>query len=365
MAGFLFWKKKRTAEVEAPEVEVPEVIETNESLVADAAEAAYVAAESIPSHEEPDETPEPEPATEPEPEPELVAVELPKRSAKKGIRSLFSRVKFNPENLDELEDILIQADFGIDASMAIVESVKDRAKKSGATSEQDLKDILAVVIAENLERDDKALNLSDGKLPYVFLVVGVNGVGKTTTIGKLANWLSEGEWKVFIGAADTFRAAAVEQVATWADRAGATLIRPKTEGQDPASVAFEAVEAAIKDDADIVIIDTAGRLQNKTDLMGELDKIRRVIEKQAKISEVLLVLDATTGQNGMSQAKAFAEIANVTGVVLTKLDGTAKGGIVYSIQRELGIPVKLVGVGEGINDFAFFDATEFARGLVS
>lgn len=391
MAGFLFWKKKRTAEVEAPVVEAPVVeapevespveIETNESLVADAAEAANVAAESIPSQSEPESTPEPEPTPEPTPEPEpepevtaepepepepaLVAVELPKRSARKGIRSLFSRIKFNPENLDELEDILIQADFGIDASMAIVDAVKDRAKKSGATSEQDLKDILAAVIAENLERDDKALNLSDGKLPYVFLVVGVNGVGKTTTIGKLANWLSEGEWKVFIGAADTFRAAAVEQVATWADRAGATLIRPKTEGQDPASVAFESVEAAIKDDADIVIIDTAGRLQNKTDLMGELDKIRRVVEKQAKISEVLLVLDATTGQNGMSQAKAFAEIANVTGVVLTKLDGTAKGGIVYSIQRELGIPVKLVGVGEGINDFAFFDATEFARGLVS
>jgi len=397
MAGFLFWKKKRPAEVEAPvqvvaPVEVEASVEVvapvelthetdevqNHDVVAETAEAAFVDSVTISepaSIIEPAATPEPEPEPEPEPiveaepepepEAELVAVELPKRSAKKGIRSLFSRIKFNPENLDELEDILIQADFGIDASMAIVESVKDRAKRSGATSEQDLKDILAAVIAENLERGDKALNLSDGKLPYVFLVVGVNGVGKTTTIGKLANWLSEGEWKVFIGAADTFRAAAVEQVATWADRAGATLIRPKTEGQDPASVAFESVEAAIKDDADIVIIDTAGRLQNKTDLMGELDKIRRVIEKQAKISEVLLVLDATTGQNGMSQAKAFAEIANVTGVVLTKLDGTAKGGIVYSIQRELGIPVKLVGVGEGINDFAFFDATEFARGLVS
>jgi fused signal recognition particle receptor len=386
MAGFLFWKKKRTAEVEAPvvesiEPEIPVAAEIHESHVAETADAAYVDSESIYSQQEPEAQPEPkstpepeaepipdptpEPVPAPEPEPDLVAVELPKRSAKKGIRSLFSRVKFNPENLDELEDILIQADFGLDASMAIVEAVKDRAKKAGATSEQELKDILAAVIAENLERDDKALNLSDGKLPYVFLVVGVNGVGKTTTIGKLANWLSEGEWKVFIGAADTFRAAAVEQVATWADRAGATLIRPKTEGQDPASVAFESVEAAIKDDADIVIIDTAGRLQNKTDLMGELDKIRRVVEKQAKISEVLLVLDATTGQNGMAQAKAFAEIANVTGVVLTKLDGTAKGGIVYSIQRELGIPVKLVGVGEGINDFAFFDATEFARGLVS
>ena len=387
MAGFLFWKKKRPEAVEVEPVEVPVEVEQTELLVDNAPEVA-VEVEQIqpPIDNAPDVAVEVEQTEllvdnaptvaavssnsssapeELQPAEELVAVELPKRSAKKGIRSLFSRIKFNPENLDELEDILIQADFGIDASMAIVEDVKARAKKSGAASEQELKDILAAVIAENLERDDKALNLSDGKLPYVFLVVGVNGVGKTTTIGKLANWLSEGEWKVFIGAADTFRAAAVEQVATWADRAGATLVRPKAEGQDPASVAFESVEAAIKADADIVIIDTAGRLQNKTDLMVELEKIRRVIEKQAKISEVLLVLDATTGQNGMSQAKAFAEIANVTGVVLTKLDGTAKGGIVYSIQRELGIPVKLVGVGEGINDFAFFDATEFARGLVS
>ena len=228
-----------------------------------------------------------------------------------------------------------------------------------------MKQILADVISTNLEREDKALNLSDGKLPYVFLVVGVNGVGKTTTIGKLAHWLGEGEWNVVIGAADTFRAAAVDQIATWAERAGAKLVRPKMEGQDPAAVAYEATEVAVKEDADILIIDTAGRLQNKADLMQELDKIRRVVEKQAQISEVLLVLDATTGQNGLQQAKAFAEVAKVTGVVLTKLDGTARGGIVYAIQRELGIPVKLVGVGEGINDFAFFDAQEFADGLVS
>jgi len=225
VAGFLFWKKKRGAEATS---EIEATLEP-----ATAIDAVAVA--------EPDveitmpQTAEPVNVIEAADEPELVAVELPKRSAKKGIRSLFSRVKFNPENLDELEDILIQADFGIDASMAIVAEVKDRAKKSGATSETELKDILASVIAENLEREDKSLNLADGKLPYVFLVVGVNGVGKTTTIGKLANWLTEGEWKVYIGAADTFRAAAVDQVATWADRAGATLVRPKTEGQDPAS----------------------------------------------------------------------------------------------------------------------------------
>ena len=310
----------------------------------------------------------PAPAPEPEPVPapavELEAVELPKRSFVKGIKSLFSRVKFDPENLDELEDILIQADFGLDASEKIVAAVKDRAKREGAKTDAHLKKILAEIITENLQRDDTALNLSSGKLPYVILVVGVNGVGKTTTIGKLAKWLKEGDWDVVIAAADTFRAAAVDQIATWADRAGAKLIRPKTEGQDPASVAFEATEVAVREQADILIIDTAGRLQNKADLMNELDKIRRVVEKQATIAEVLLVIDATTGQNGMTQAKAFAEVAKVTGVALTKLDGTAKGGIVYSIQRDLGIPVKLVGVGEGIADFAFFDAAEFAKGLV-
>ena len=306
-----------------------------------------------------------EPAAEVVPEPALEAVELPKRSFIKGIKSLFTRIKFDPENLDELEDVLIQADFGVAAAERIVEGVKSRAKKQGAKTEAELKQILQDLIAENLERDDKALNLSSQKLPYVILVVGVNGVGKTTTIGKLAKWLKEGDWDVVIAAADTFRAAAVDQIATWADRAGATLIRPKTEGQDPASVAFEATEVAVRDQADILIIDTAGRLQNKVDLMNELDKIRRVVEKQAVIAEVLLIIDATTGQNGMVQAKAFAEVAKVTGVALTKLDGTAKGGIVYSIQTELGIPVKLVGVGEGISDFAFFDAREFAKGLVN
>jgi fused signal recognition particle receptor len=298
-----------------------------------------------------------------EPE-QLVAVELPTRSAKKGIRSLFSRIKFDPENLDELEDTLIQADFGIDAAAEIVAAVKAEAKSTGARTEGELKEILSNTIAARLTHPNSALNLESGATPYVILVVGVNGVGKTTTIGKLANWLVQGGFKVLIGAADTFRAAAVDQVATWASRAGADLLAPKQEGQDPASVAFEATEKAIANGSDVLIIDTAGRLQNKNDLMNELDKVRRVIEKQAQIAEVLLVIDATTGQNGLAQAKAFAEVAKVTGVVLTKLDGSAKGGIVYAIQRELNIPVKLVGVGEGIDDFAFFNATEFAEGLV-
>ena len=372
-----FFKPKAKTVIEEPVVEEPEV----EKPVA--GPVAEPAVEVIPEPEPEVASPVETPVVEPEPEPivkvvapvaepavapiaevELEQVELPKRSFTKGIKALFTRIKFDLENLDDLEDTLIQSDFGVDASAQIVESVKQRAKKQGAKTEAELKQILVDVIAEALEREDKQLNLADGKLPYVILVVGVNGVGKTTTIGKLANWLNEGQWRVVIGAADTFRAAAVEQIATWAERANAQLIRPDSEGQDPASVAFKTVELALKNDADVAIIDTAGRLQNKKDLMAELDKIRRVVEKQAQISETLLVLDATTGQNGLVQAKAFAEVANVTGIVLTKLDGTAKGGIVYSIQRELGIPVKLVGVGEGIADFAFFDAREFAKGLV-
>ena len=415
MAGLFFWRKKREAEpetttgvdlpeapptivepekpkekklklfkpkvkIEAPLEPTPEpvakstpVIEEPEPEVIPEPEIVAVVAEPVAEElvaiPEPFVELEPEVVDEPvalviEPEVELEQVELPKRSFVKGIKSIFTRIKFDVENLDELEDTLIQSDFGVDASAQIVDSVKQRAKKQGAKTDGDLKAILVDVIAEALERDDKQLNLFDGKLPYVILVVGVNGVGKTTTIGKLANWLNEGKWRVVIGAADTFRAAAVEQIATWAERANAQLIRPDSEGQDPASVAFKTVELALKNDADVAIIDTAGRLQNKKDLMAELEKIRRVVEKQAQISETLLVIDATTGQNGLVQAKSFAEVANVTGIVLTKLDGTAKGGIVYSIQRELGIPVKLVGVGESIADFAFFDAREFAKGLV-
>ena len=298
------------------------------------------------------------------PQVELEPVVLPKRSLTKGIRSVFSRIKFDLENLDELEDVLIQADFGVDAAEAIVQEVKNRAKKSGAKTEGELKLILTDLLTEKFGRDDRALKLDNGVQPYVILVVGDNGAGKTTTIGKLANWLTQGGAKVTLGAADTFRAAAVDQLATWATRSNSELVKPSIEGQDPASVAFESAEKAIANQSDVLIIDTAGRLQNKQGLMDELGKIRRVIEKNLAISEVLLVLDATTGQNALAQAKAFTEVANVTGIVLTKLDGTAKGGIVYAIQEQLNIPVKLVGIGEGIDDFGFFDASEFAQGLV-
>jgi len=296
--------------------------------------------------------------------PQVQEVELPKRNLTKSIKSIFTRVKFDLEDLSSLEDVLIQADFGIDAAEQIVQELTAIAKKQGLSTEAELKSALKELLTNNISRTDSALNLDSEQSPYVILVVGVNGAGKTTTIGKLAKYLVSGGAKVTLGAADTFRAAAVEQLATWASRSNSELVGPKTEGQDPASVAYEAVEAGISNQSDIVIIDTAGRLQNKQGLMDELGKIRRSIEKQVAINEVLLVLDATTGQNAMSQAKAFTEVSNVTGIVLTKLDGSAKGGIVYAIQQQLDIPVKLIGVGEGIDDFGFFEPSEFVLGLL-
>ena len=367
MAGLIFWRKKKEDKAQVSETSVVEPLVNETALEAEPIEAEiFFETESNEPAEEVVEVLVAPTVVEPVifEEPALEAVELPKRKFASGIKSLFSRIKFDLDNLSELEDILIQADFGVDAAEQIVAKVKARAKSSGAKTEAELKQILAGLLTEAFTRDDIALKLDSGNQPYVILVVGVNGAGKTTTIGKLANWLVQGGAKVTLGAADTFRAAAVEQLATWAQRSNSEIVKPTTEGQEPASVAYETVEKAIASGADIAIVDTAGRLQNKQGLMDELGKIRRVIEKQAAISEVLLVLDATTGQNALVQAKAFAEVAQVTGIVLTKLDGTAKGGIVYAIQEQLNLPVKLVGVGEGIDDFAFFDPQEFATGLV-
>ena len=353
----MFWRKKDKAATPAVEevvVQEPEAI-TEEVVAAPVVETiveeAVVEAPAI------EEVVVAEPSA-------LVKVELPKRNLSKGFKAVFSRIKFDVENLDDLEDVLIQADFGVEAAEEIVAAVKVRAKKNGSKSEAELKAVLTELLTEKMTREDAALNLDSGAQPYVILVVGVNGAGKTTTIGKLSNYLVEGGAKVTLGAADTFRAAAVEQLETWATRSNSEIVKPAVEGQDPAAVAYEAVEKAIANGSDVLIIDTAGRLQNKQGLMDELGKIRRVIEKQLPISEVLLVLDSTTGQNAMTQAKAFTEVAAVTGIALTKLDGSAKGGIVYAIQDQLNIPVKLVGVGEGIEDFGFFDAKEFAIGLV-
>jgi fused signal recognition particle receptor len=342
--------------------ETPEVLE--ETVLAEPVVEAVVEVISEPAVTEV-KVEEPKPVKLEKPkkpvEPLVQEVELPKRSLGDGVRSLFS----SAVELDDLEDILIRADFGVDASLEISEELQREANRAGASSDAELRLLLKDLLTKKLTRSDAALNLSDGKLPYVILVVGVNGAGKTTTIGKLARWLKDGDWNVVLGAADTFRAAAVEQLGTWAKRADVRLVGPEKEGQDPASVAYQTVELALSTDADIAIIDTAGRLQNKKDLMDELGKIRRAVEKQASIAEVLLVIDSTMGQNAMAQAKAFAEVADVTGIVMTKLDGTAKGGILYSLQEQLDLPVKLVGVGEGINDFAFFSPEEFAKGLVA
>ena len=381
---FKFLKRLRQKKDETTQAAASPIVEIQQAPAAAPVEAVAGTAETTavsdrPAKSSPDlvssraqETPETEPeiedVAEAESSPpkeakpaEVVEVELPKRSLGDGIRSMFS----SSLDIDQLEDILLLADFGVEAAVEITEDLRNAAKKAGATSDAELRLLLKDLLIGKLERTDAQLHLVDGKLPYVFLIVGVNGAGKTTTIGKLAKWLSDGEWEVVLGAADTFRAAAVEQLATWAERAGVGIIKPERDGQDPASVAYQTVEHAIESEADIAIIDTAGRLQNKKDLMDELGKIRRAVEKRAQINEVLLVIDATTGQNALSQAKAFTEVAEVTGIVMTKLDGTAKGGILYTIQRELDIPVKLVGVGEKVDDFAFFSAEEFAKGLVA
>jgi fused signal recognition particle receptor len=275
---------------------------------------------------------------------------------------MFSRATIDDSTWEGLEDALISADFGPDLADAIVEELRGKVATYRTTDPADLQRMLRETIEERLARLDSTLVLSNR--PAVVLVVGVNGVGKTTTIGKFAKFLGNYGRSVIVGAADTFRAAAVEQLATWAERGGAQIVRPQTPGQDPASVAFQTVEKAQREGIEIALIDTAGRLQTKSGLMDELSKVRRVIEKLAPIAEVLLVLDATTGQNGLAQAEAFIEHAGVTGLVLTKLDGSAKGGFVLAVQEKTGIPIKLVGQGEGIGDLTGFTPHVFAQQLV-
>lgn len=276
---------------------------------------------------------------------------------------MFSARTIDEESWTDLEDALLKADFGPDISDAIVEELRAKVDRYRTTDPKDLQRMLSEVIEERLARLDPTLTLSNR--PAVVLVVGVNGVGKTTTIGKFAKLLNSYGRSVIVGAADTFRAAAVEQLATWAERAGATIVRPQQEGQDPASVAYQAVERAVAQGTEIVLIDTAGRLQTKAGLMDELAKVRRVVEKLAPVAEVLLVLDATTGQNGLAQAEAFIEHAGVTGLALTKLDGSAKGGFVLAVQERTGIPIKLVGQGEGIGDLTGFTPHVFAQQLLA
>ena len=281
-------------------------------------------------------------------------------------KQTFSSSTISDDAWQDLEDTLIMADLGVSAATGIVETLKSAVKKSGASSATELHDIAKSELIKLVDGGfDRTLHTDrHTDRPAVVLTVGVNGTGKTTTTGKLARMLSAQDKDVLLGAADTFRAAAAEQLTTWGDRVGVPVIRG-AEGSDPASVAFESVTAGLEQEVDVVLIDTAGRLHTKQGLMDELGKVYRVAGKLGGVDEVLLVIDATTGQNGLTQAKVFSEVVQVTGVVLSKLDGTAKGGIIVAIQDALGVQVKLVGLGEGPDDLAPFDAKDFVSGLLS
>jgi fused signal recognition particle receptor len=279
---------------------------------------------------------------------------------------LLSRDRLDDDTWDEVEEVLITADVGVTPARQIVSDLKMKVKVEGSRTTDDvramLREELLTQVATEASRELRTQRHA-GR-PAVVLVVGVNGTGKTTTCGKLARSLVGDGKTVLLGAADTFRAAAADQLQTWGERVGAPVVRSYKDEADPASVAFDAVSAGIEQEVDVVLIDTAGRLHTKTGLMDELGKVKRVVEKRTAVDEVLLVLDATTGQNGLRQARVFAEVVDVTGIVLTKLDGTAKGGIVIAVQRELGVPVKLVGLGEGPDDLAPFDPATFVDAIL-
>jgi fused signal recognition particle receptor len=282
----------------------------------------------------------------------------------RGLLALLSRDRIDEDTWESIEDTLLTADVGVGPTQELVERLRTRLRVEGSASAS-VRDVLREELITLVDPSlDRRLGVSgaDGK-PGVVLMVGVNGTGKTTTVGKLARILVSEDRSVLLGAADTFRAAAAEQLTTWGQRVGVDVVSGP-EGGDPASVAFDAVRQGVERAVDVVIIDTAGRLQNKAGLMDELGKVKRVLEKQAPVTEVLLVLDATTGQNGMTQARVFSEVVDVTGIVLTKLDGSAKGGIVVAVQRALGVPVKLVGLGEGPDDLAPFDPSAFVDALL-
>ncbi|MGI8760501.1 MAG: signal recognition particle-docking protein FtsY [Jatrophihabitantaceae bacterium] len=283
----------------------------------------------------------------------------------RGLLSVLSREDLDEDAWEEVEEALLTADVGVASTTEIVERLRTRTKVIGTRSRGELRALLAdeLVAALHPEMDRSLNTLSSGQRPAVVLVVGVNGTGKTTTCGKLARVLVADGRSVLLGAADTFRAAAADQLQTWGSRVGAQTVRGP-EGGDPVSVAFDTVRQGTDAKVDTVLIDTAGRLHTKVGLMDELGKVKRVIERQGPVDETLLVLDATTGQNGLTQARVFTEVVDVTGIVLTKLDGTARGGIVISVQRELGVPVKLVGLGEGADDLAPFDPEQFVDALL-
>ncbi|ANW17854.1 signal recognition particle-docking protein FtsY [Streptomyces clavuligerus] len=283
----------------------------------------------------------------------------------KGLLTLLSREHLDEDTWEEIEETLLTADVGVAPTQELVERLRERVKVLGTRTPDELRTLLREELLTLVGTDlDRAVKTESGlDTPGVVMVVGVNGTGKTTTTGKLARVLVADGRSVVLGAADTFRAAAADQLQTWGERVGARTVRGP-EGGDPASIAFDAVKEGIAEGADVVLIDTAGRLHTKTGLMDELGKVKRVVEKHGPLDEILLVLDATTGQNGLVQARVFAEVVDITGIVLTKLDGTAKGGIVVAVQRELGVPVKLVGLGEGPDDLAPFEPEAFVDALI-
>ena len=327
-----------------------------------AREEAAVAEEAQPESAEP-ETPAPEPETEPEPEKKKPS--FWQRLKKISLADIFSIYTISEEDsafFEDLEEMLIMADVGVETATAAVEELRQQMVAERLSGQEAIKDCLRRILAEKLQVGDQSLNLSTK--PSVILVIGVNGVGKTTSIGKLADRLRRQGKRVLLCAGDTFRAAAADQLEIWAGRAQCELIR-QHEGADPSAVLFDALQAAKARHVDVVICDTAGRLHNKSHLMAELAKMKRVIDRELPEAalETLLVLDATTGQNGLIQAKQFQETTGLTGIVLTKLDGTAKGGIVIAIAQALQVPVKFVGLGEGIDDLQPFDAKEFTKAL--
>ncbi|MFJ8847838.1 signal recognition particle-docking protein FtsY [Streptomyces cyaneofuscatus] len=283
----------------------------------------------------------------------------------KGLLTLLSRDNLDEDTWEEIEDTLLTADVGVAPTQELVERLRERVRVLGTRTPEDLRALLREELITLLGPDfDREVRTEGGaETPGVVMVVGVNGTGKTTTTGKLARVLVADGRSVVLGAADTFRAAAADQLQTWGERVGARTVRGP-EGGDPASIAYDAVKEGIAEGADVVLIDTAGRLHTKTGLMDELGKVKRVVEKHGPLDEILLVLDATTGQNGLVQARVFAEVVDITGIVLTKLDGTAKGGIVIAVQRELGVPVKLIGLGEGADDLAPFEPGAFVDALI-
>ncbi|CPX30446.1 Signal recognition particle receptor FtsY [Mycobacteroides abscessus] len=362
--------RRTISNVQLPEPAVePEPAETAEAVV-----PGEPAAEAAP---EPEPEPEPEPAPKPEPVLDDIApvagrldrlrgrLASSQNAVGRGLLGLLGAGDLDEESWEEVEDTLLIADLGTAVTASIVDRLRSemaaRSVRTEAQARALLREVLIDELQPELDRSIKALPHNDK--PSVLLIVGVNGTGKTTTVGKLARVLVADGRRVVLGAADPFRAAAADQLQAWGQRVGAQVVRG-AEGADPASVAFDAVDAGIREGADVVVVDTAGRLHTKTGLMDELGKIKRVVERRADVDEVLLVLDSTIGQNGLAQARVFADVVDITGVALTKLDGTAKGGIVFHVQRELGVPVKLVGLGEGPDDLAPFEAPAFVDALL-